>query len=44
MRLKKLKEVPKEWVDYCSTERPYQSLGHRTPDEVYYEEMVSKAS
>jgi len=36
MGLKELKEVTKEWVEYYNSERPHQSLGYKTPDEVYY--------
>ena len=36
--LRELKEVTGEWVDYHNRERPHQSPGYRTPDEVYYGE------
>ncbi|MCD6370623.1 MAG: integrase core domain-containing protein [Thermoplasmata archaeon] len=42
VELKELKEVTKEWVEYYNKERPHQSLGYKTPDEVYYGE-VSKS-
>jgi len=38
MELKELKKVTEEWVTYYNEERPHQSLGYRTPDEVYYGE------
>ena len=34
--LRELREVMKEWVEYYNSERPHQTLGYRTPDEVYY--------
>ena len=39
VELKELKEVTKEWVEYYNKERPHQSLGYKTPDEVYYGEV-----
>ena len=40
VELKELKEVTKEWVEYYNKERPHQSLGYKTPDEVYYGEVL----
>jgi len=34
----------KEWVEYYNSERPHQSLGYKTPDEVYYGEVIERAS
>ena len=31
-----MKDVTREWVEYYNSERPHQSLGYKTPDEVYY--------
>jgi len=44
MGLKELKEVTKEWVEYYNSERPHQSLGYKTPDEVYYGEVIERVS
>ena len=44
MELKELKEVTREWVEYNSSERPHQSLGYKTPDEVYYDETFEVMS
>jgi len=44
VNLKELKEITKEWVKYYNKERPHQSLGYKGPDDVYYGEMVEKAS
>ena len=34
--LKMVKEVTKEWVKYYNSKRLQQTLGYKTPDEVYY--------
>ena len=44
VNLKELKEITKEWVEYYNKERPHQSLGYKVPDDVYYGEIVEKAS
>ena len=36
LSLKELKDITKEWVKYYNAERFHQSLGYKTPDEVYY--------
>jgi len=36
MSMKELREITKEWLRYYNKERPHQSLGYRSPDEVYY--------
>ena len=44
VNLKELKGITKEWVKYYNKERPHQSLGYKLPDDVYYGEIVKKAS
>jgi putative transposase len=34
---KDVKEVSRKWIEYYNGERLHQSLGYRTPDEVYYQ-------
>ena len=40
--LKDLREITKEWVSYYNSDRLYQSLEYRTPNEVYYGTVESK--
>jgi len=44
VELKELKGVTREWVEYYNKERPHQALGYKTPDEVYYGEVVERVS
>ena len=34
--LRELREVTGKWVKYYNSKRLHQSLGYKTPDEVYY--------
>ncbi len=36
MDMRGLREITREWLRYYNEERPHQSLGYRSPDEVYY--------
>ena len=36
MGLKELKETTRDWVRYYNSDRPHQSLGYKSPNEVYY--------
>ena len=38
-----LREGLRAWIDFYNSERPHSSLGHKTPDEAYFEGL-SKAA
>lgn len=38
----KARRVIDNWIRFYNTDRPHSSLGHRTPDEAYWAEQITK--